>query len=569
MEVQAQHPVWKLWLNPILRRYCRSRLRLRAVLVVLLIDLLIAGFIVGMTATIGSRDGVDLADVAGFSFIVLLFYQGFILFIMGAAVVSGGIVAERDEGVIDYQRLAPMTPLAKTLGYLFGLPMREYVMFLGTLPFALWLIYAGKIAFHVWAPLYVVMLSSAVLYHLTGLVTGTVVRNRRVAFLFSTGCVFTLYTVLPFAKKYGLTVLVFFDYLTMGPVYRESLPGMLPNEVGAVVEMARLFSPEVKFFNLGFSEIVFTLFTQVGLMLTLIIMLCRKWRSDENHLLGKTWAAGLFVWIQFLLLGNALPLIETGKLFPSYALTSMLHMGSWTANEEEIVGLVGLYGFVTLVLMVLLTSVITPTIDRQKKAWRYAHKHGEKGSPLISDPATSWFYVVAMAVVGGLSWFFFSRAFFETKWFTGGLGLHVAIYFILVLLAAGLIFQTLLEGRGKKMAILCAIGVGVVPIMGGAVLTPIVGMFSSMVFAISPLSMPVYGATVLLPTDVLTPDIEGLVSFAFHLWLLVGLGVAVFFSFRLRRHHRRLAQWAETTAEKAADSSPPQESPPAEANAPQ
>ena len=77
-------------------------------------------------------------DAARTGIIPLLVFQGIILFILGTAQVAGGMTAERDEGVIDYQRLIPMSPLSKVLGYLFGLPVREYVMFLATLPFTAW-----------------------------------------------------------------------------------------------------------------------------------------------------------------------------------------------------------------------------------------------------------------------------------------------------------------------------------------------------------------------------------------------------------------------------------------------
>ena len=56
------------------------------------------------------------------------------------------MTAERDEGVIDYQRLIPMSPLSKVLGYLFGLPVREYVMFLATLPFTGWALVARAVS---------------------------------------------------------------------------------------------------------------------------------------------------------------------------------------------------------------------------------------------------------------------------------------------------------------------------------------------------------------------------------------------------------------------------------------
>ena len=107
----------------------------------------------------------------------------------------------------------------------------------------------------VWVPLYVVMLSSTLLYHFTGLLTGTVVRNRRWAFLVSIGLVFCLYTVIPQMAKFGL---VFFKYLTITPVFEESLPGILPRTAGALMNTLQRLAPTVKFFNLDFSEAVFT-----------------------------------------------------------------------------------------------------------------------------------------------------------------------------------------------------------------------------------------------------------------------------------------------------------------------
>src|SRR5215213_8914544 len=140
---RVRHPAWKVWENPIFRRYCQSRLRLRALGIALLITVLIAGFIVALVTSIGVGSHSKPADAARSGLIPLLVFQGLILFVLGTAQVAGGMTAERDEGVIDYQRLIPMTPLAKVLGYLFGLPVREYVMFLATLPFTGWLLFRG------------------------------------------------------------------------------------------------------------------------------------------------------------------------------------------------------------------------------------------------------------------------------------------------------------------------------------------------------------------------------------------------------------------------------------------
>ncbi len=47
------------------------------------------------------------------------------------------------------------------------------------LPFTAWCLWRGQVPFSAWSPVYVVMITSAVLYHLTGLTAGLVVKNRR------------------------------------------------------------------------------------------------------------------------------------------------------------------------------------------------------------------------------------------------------------------------------------------------------------------------------------------------------------------------------------------------------
>lgn len=394
----VRHPAWKIWDNPIFRRYCRSRLRLHGAGVSVLLAVLVSGFVVAMTTSIGLHSRMNAADNARPAVIGLLVIQGLILFVLGTAQVAGGMTAERDEGVIDYQRLIPMSPLAKVAGYLFGLPVREYVMFLSTLPFTAWCLWRGQVAPATWLPLYGIVFSSTLLYHFTGLLTGTVVRNRRWAFLVSIGLVFCLYTVIPQMAKFGL---VFFKYLTITPVLAETMPDLLPRSAGAIVRAGQQLVPTVKFFNLGFSEVVFTLFSQGGLILTFIVMLCRKWRRSESHLLGKAWAAGFFIWVQVLFLGNALPLINPGNLFPSRAFTRMTRiLPDWSPEPFEAVLMSGIYGLATLGLLFFLTAIITPTADHQLRGWRRARKQGRSSLPRLADASTAFWVVLMMALPG-------------------------------------------------------------------------------------------------------------------------------------------------------------------------
>jgi hypothetical protein len=520
----SRHPAWKIWSNPVFRRYCRSRLRPQGLGVSLLVTVLIAGFIVAMVRAVGLQNQMDPSDAARSVIIPLLFLQGIILFVLGTAQAAGGMTAERDEGVIDYQRLIPMSPLSKVLGYLFGLPVREYVMFLITLPFTGWALWTGGVAWQVWLPLYAVVFTSALTYHFTGLLTGTVAKNRRWAFLASIGLVFCLYTAVPQMAKFGL---VFFKYLTVTPVVEESLPGLLPKTVGAAVESIQKLAPTVKFFGLDFSETVFTVFSQGGLILTFVVMLCRKWRRAESHLLGKTWATGFFIWIQTLLLGNALPLIDTGSLFPSRGFTRMVRMMNQRPPDPmEAVAMSGIYGLVTLALIFILVAIVTPSTDSQLRGWRRARKQGDTSLSFFSDAATGFWAAIVMALAGAGGWFLFTRGLVESRWFPGHeVPIGVFGLFAAVLLSAGVGYQALLEAKGGRHVTLTAIFVGVVPVMIGAVMAVSENLAPIAVWLIgmSPLSLPVYASSSLLSLAELPEGLSRAMPRAFQFWLFVAI----------------------------------------------
>lgn len=527
----------KGWQNPIFRRYCRSRLRPRGLGVSLLLTLLITGFIFSMFYTGGMRfhANVSVVDAARFTIIPVLVIQALILFVLGTAQVAGGITAERDEGVIDYQRLIPMPPLAKVLGYLFGLPVREYVMVAATLPFTAWALWKGEVAFYTWFPLYAIFISTTLLYHFTGLVTGTVVKNRRWAFLISIGLVFCLYTVIPQMAKFGL---VFFKYLTITPVFEERMAELLPKTAGAALAVVQRLNPTVRFFNLEFSEVVFTLFSQGGLILTFIVMLCRKWKRSDSHLLGKSWAVLFFIWIQVLLLGNALPLVDSGLLFPSRGI-SRLSRGilNWEPKPMEAMAMSGAYGVVTLGLLFLLSGLITPSPETQIRGWRRARKQGAVSLPFFSDSATALWFTVVMALAGAGGWYLFTQGVVESRWFPGQpVPLTVLGIFSIVMLAAGLGYQVLLEIRGFRTLGLVAILVGVTPVLVGVVMGMSDRMIpaASWVVGMSPISLPLYAAGSLLFLAELPVEVSRSIPRAFQFWLFVTCIATVWLMVKLR-----------------------------------
>jgi hypothetical protein len=520
-------PAWQLWRNPILRRFLRTRLRPRPLGASLLIVLLMTGFIFTIARTIGKSQieyhrsvaqeaiaegrpvpgGLTLTmeSVERMSLLPLLAVQGFLLFVIGTGQVAGGMTADADEGTMDYMRLSPMTPLAKVLGYLFGLPVREWLLFAATLPLTAWGIWKGAVPWENWVPVYAVLLTAAVLYHLTGLTAGTVLRNRRWAFLVSMGGVFLLYTVIPQLANLGL---VYFEYLTIMPVVMENLPGFLPQSAGMALRMVRELEPDVRFFGLGLPEAVFTVFSQLVLCFTFGFMLWRRWRRSESHLLGKVWATGLAGWIQVVLLGCALPLISPGLLFFSRRFMSQFggrvgRLTPWEPSLSEAAAMIALYGTVTMLAVVLLAVMVSPSRETQKTGLRRALRITAGKVPFFSDEAGALPFAVVMALAGAAGWWVFAQRITGSHWFPGvELPGWTPLAFASVMLTASLLSVLLYELRGTKGLFLAMVFGGVVPLLAGAVMVAAgrdVSAASVWVISLSPLVAPANAVAAALP----------------------------------------------------------------------
>ena len=547
---KAWPPVWKLWANPILRRYCRSRLRVRGLSVWILLTLLIAGFLFFLPRELYLHQVEwDVVDAGRIPLSGLLIFQGIILFLLATGQVAGGMTAEADEGVLDYQRVAPMSPLAKVLGYLFGLPIREYVLFAVTMPFTLWSLWRGQVPLGIAVQLYGIFLVSAVLYHLTGLVAGTVLKNRRWAFLVSMGAIFLLYTVIPQLAKFGL---VYFKYLTMLPVAEECFPYLIPRDEGAAVMAIQNLLPSARFFNLDFPQAVFTLVSQGVLILTAIVMLWRRWRRIESHLLGKAWATGLFAWMQLVLLGNALPLIAPGYLFPSRGMNRLARRyrmwENWEPDPMEAVAMAGIFGLVTLLMLWVMILMISPNAEGRLRGWRRARKLNRRFLSPFSDSATAFPWVLLMVGMGTVGWYVFAKALVESRWYPG-MELPAMAFgaFLLVLLTGGMGFHALLEGRGGRVAGLAGILVGVVPLMVGAIVGVMGDRFAVLatwLVGMSPPAAALYVSATVMPITELPRDLVRALPRAFWFWQAVAGLVTLWLLVGLRRSLKSVARQA-------------------------
>ncbi len=572
---------WQIWNNPIFRRYCRSRLRARGLGISLVLTLVITGFTYLVIPAFNKRmddkksqwlerelnhlenlkeKGQPVIPEIAARWLTernqvrppnyyertpifpLLIIQGIILFLFGTGQVAGGMTSESDEGSVDYQRLAPMSPLSKTLGYLFGLPVREYALFISTLPLTALCLWKGDVPASAWVPVYGIFLTSVLLYHLTGLVSGTVVKNKRWAFLLSMGLIFLLYTLVPQGARFGFP---FVKYLTLWPVLIEHAVVMAPKSAEVMMlSTGMIAGTEVPFFNVSFSDLTFTLMVQGSFIVTMLVMVWRKWKRVESHLLSKAWGLFIFGWIQLLIVGNAVPMAEDGDLFPTqnfqrtqFSAKLQMEMERRHVSIPKADPQVWEGSFITLVfainlllVIMLLVIMMTPTADNQVQGLRRAMKHGRTGARTMADESSALPMVMLLVAAAAAAWYWFQRSILGSHWFDekmlgSGNEVLAALRILLVIGLTMLAFHAMLEARGGKRPFLAVIFLGVVPLMAAMVVqlgTREVSNTALSIAGISPFTQLAIATEMMLPPKFQLPEpYHHRAALIFYVWVAV------------------------------------------------
>ena len=423
---------WQIWVNPIFLRYTRSRLRPAPLITWIILVLTVATSIFFLFYYSSLyRLEASPAAAAKDAFYPILFFQMVILLFMGTGSVAGGISRESADGMIDYQRLTPMTPLAKIIGYLFGLPVREYVLFAITLPFTIFCINEGNIPTGVISEVYGTLFTSAILYHLTGCVAGTIVKRRHFAGRVAQIMVILLYFVLPTFSQLGF---VFFEYLTMRPVIIEQFESVRGPIFGRYPSPEKI--GEVLLFEWKLNTLNFSLLIQCSLIVIFLSILYRKWRQPTNHLLGKNFSLAVHLWILTLITGNALPIIKDKTQFTGgrseRAAEILIEQRAAEKNginqidTEETIdvltqsGILASLGIGFLALTFGMITITTPDSDKFTRALRKARKlavnpkSSKKDTevqvkrkikaPLNADGATGLWHALGFSILTFAAW---------------------------------------------------------------------------------------------------------------------------------------------------------------------
>lgn len=433
--------------NPIWVRSARSRLRLKHILSWGLIALTVTAFISVVVYLPAVERGVAPSNAAKLMILPLIVLQGIILMLLGTGAVASQLSIEREKGLLDYVRMTPMAPLSKIMGYLFGLPVREYFLFALTLPFLAFAIVVGGVSPLKMLHFYAVFFSSVWLYHMTALVAGMASSKPRHAAMMAQGLVVVLYLVLPQLSRFGMT---FFEFLTVRPTFFSMVSAELASanprlDIAARQQFSGLNqSGSVPFFTLDIHATVFSLMVQLLLLGVLLQVVRRKWRDEFSHALSKLDALGFYAGVLFLLTGSLWPVLGDPQI------TNRLRMQfggpEGMPPDAFLFAVLLVFLLVCGAGMLLVIAIITPNRFTQLRELRRTRKLALARIPFNADGATSlWVVTVACVLTAVVYALVVGHALDSRQFLAQGPGLWAASAPVLYLCLAALFTQGIRE----------------------------------------------------------------------------------------------------------------------------
>lgn len=397
--------------NPITIKGARARLRMKHIISWGVITLSVTAFVCLLAYLTGTeRNIVDRATAARAMMVPIIVIQGILLMLVGTGAVASTLAREREGRLLDYHRMTPMSPVSKILGFLFGLPAREYFLFALTLPFLGFAVVVGEFPLDRLVKFYSVFFTSVWMYHMTGMVAGMASSKPRFASMMTQGMVVMLYFVLPQLSMAGLT---FFEFLTIRPVFF----GMLADELSARGQAGMVADPswyhDVPFFAGTVGAWTYTMLVQGFFLAAMFIVVHRKWRDDRLHPSSKVGAVAFYAGTMLLLLGNLWPILSNPEVFEDLVNRLPMMRSGYRGmrrpvEDIEPIRIVTPIIFTAMLIMglvlLLLINVITPSRETTLKGIRRRRKLNLPRVPFNSDAASSRLATLSMLAVAMLLW---------------------------------------------------------------------------------------------------------------------------------------------------------------------
>jgi hypothetical protein len=328
-----------VWLdNPILVKHMRSRLRKQ--------PLAAAMVVVSVFCICIAWAGIQLQSLAsGGTFGLLLGLQSVILVVMGATQVGSAVGAARASGILDFHRVSPLTPTELTLGFFFGAPIREYVLFACTLPFSLCCLAFGTPSVHGFVQLMVLLVACAWLFHGLALLNALLAKAR--------------------ANPRGVVGLIIFVVFFGG------------NLIFGLRRSAALVDMDLRltFFGISLPWLAVVLLHQAVVLYFIYLAARRKMGSERIHPLSKPQAIAALASLAVLLVGTI-----------------------W--RREEFVTLEIATIYLLVITAILLIMMVTPNLPEYDKGLWRARRMGLAHLPWWDDLSLNRvILVIACAIV--------------------------------------------------------------------------------------------------------------------------------------------------------------------------
>lgn len=525
-----------IWRNPILWKNYHSRMRMQALFSFLLV-LIISAFTTFTIYGGAERFEADTVAAARTAIIPMAIVQWIILMLAATGRITSGIIHERVTGTIEYTRLTPMSPIDKVIGYLFGLPVREYLTFFLTMPFMIFLLIVGEIPLSVVIPVYLVFLSSTVLFHMLGMVLGLVLKEWRLSVVFTIALVIVINWILPFFSYLGFPIL---QYLTVRPVFTEKITPLLPSDVVPSIEGApdliTSLTAGVDFYTLDVSTTAFSLILQGLLTFTLGLMVYRKWENDFGHSLSKLYTMFFYIAVQLFCIGTMWPNLTFN---PDNLMALGFDMDESPVEEFAFI-IPMIYGAFSIALACWLATIVTPSHEEYRSGLLRSQKLTHMGLPPLSrfaDNAGSTLTTLVLAVAN----FVFILVVELVMTEMGPLGetnpdtlglLRMPIVALLVVVYFAVSYEYLQFTRFALLFLM----VWVVPILLAIFLAVVFSMEEDVLYIASgsPFTLVVLSAQGLL-NDWMNQEEIAIVRNAYWVGLLFISAVTAFFAFRLKQ----------------------------------
>ncbi|MBL4636581.1 MAG: hypothetical protein JKY56_22205 [Kofleriaceae bacterium] len=374
------------WHNPLVIAGVRRRLRPKAAVTVAVITAVISFFVYGIVYLVATEREITSSVIAArWAFTPIYYMQLFFLLFLGTGAIASGVAENRLEGHMDYQRMTPMSPADKTIGYLLGLSIREHFMFAVTLPFALYAVVAGEMPFLEVLEMYLFLFLTVTLYHLTGFVAGLLAKNPRRAGMTARFIIIVLYFVLPGIGKLGGASL--FGHFTADTALQTLL--------GPELAMA---SPQSEmFFGIPVPLLLITLCVQSMFIFVLFTATTRKWRNERLHAISKPMATLLFGTLLVLIVGSL-----WSQVGHEIAFLDMETEGENSAVAASTIMVFSMFFLFSFGMCAFLCMSTTPDKANAIKGARRAARNNKR-LHFTSDEASSQWLVVFYAMFTGIA----------------------------------------------------------------------------------------------------------------------------------------------------------------------